>query len=818
MKKFVLICIAVLTFSASCEVWMGEDYESGIIDPASIVDSDGDSNNWQINSTSAYGGLYCAESVSSGLTPDNWMISPQTFDVERYDMTNFPHLKFSVGSTDQVNFAEHYQVLISFTDNSQESFLPVFEETLTSSDWKEIDIDLGPFFGEDQWSANIYVAIRHFDSADISSLLIDDVYLYSVPYFWFDEYGDYTLVHEGVVSPYSDLDMRIYTYDRSEYDQDWNMIGMNVELHYILTDDEGTHAELSIPMALHENQVDYEGTFECNLPGQKLGTTAEYWFEATDNSELGIIGESVHFNVEWGEVTFAEGFDENVVPEGWNRFHTGTTLNGWAYDWETWLTANVYSGANSITSASQNNTGPCETENYLVTPRLRVDGDAKLKYYVNAETPEGQSESYIIFINNVGGDSASVVDYSDTLFAETIVAGTDDNEWHERIIDLKPWTGQFLWIAIKHLYTPYNYDLKLNRYLNIDEFSVAERPKLEVLDPGNAALPGEDVSITAIASDYSGINNLTIYYTVQGEAENSVLMTDNFDGSYTGAIPGQSENARCSWYIVATDDTPDMNKTISKPCDIIWFESEVLEWGSPSTVYNDAPDFINGGDKVAMDWYFGTKNYIYLNKIEIGWEYTANNITWELVEFDDIPTENVIGDLQGIHNFAAGGDTLHIEDGKNTPISGHVALVFQTPVYNEIMLDENGDKSHAWQWNSVTKWTTNLWGAFYIRMYVSQIPNGIENEFVSSTTELCQNYPNPFNPETSISFYNRIAGDVELSVYNVKGEKVASLVNEKINEGFRKVNFNASGLNSGVYYYTLKTPEKTLTKKMVLIK
>jgi hypothetical protein len=243
-----------------------------------------------------------------------------------------------------------------------------------------------------------------------------------------------------------------------------------------------------------------------------------------------------------------------------------------------------------------------------------------------------------------------------------------------------------------------------------------------------------------------------------------------------------------------------------------------LEWGSAGTNYTDMPDPINGTDKVAMDWNFGTKNYLYLNKIEIGWEYAANNISWKLVEFDGVPTDRVIGDLQGVHSFAAGGDTLHIENGKNTPIYGHVGLVFQTPINNEIMLDESGDKSHAWQWSSVTNWVTNYWGAFYIRMYVSQVPNGIENEFVSSTTELCQNYPNPFNPETSISFYNRIAGDVELSVYNVKGEKVASLVNEKMNEGFRKVNFNASGINSGVYYYTLKTPEKTLTKKMVLIK
>jgi len=111
-----------------------------------------------------------------------------------------------------------------------------------------------------------------------------------------------------------------------------------------------------------------------------------------------------------------------------------------------------------------------------------------------------------------------------------------------------------------------------------------------------------------------------------------------------------------------------------------------------------------------------------------------------------------------------------------------------------------------------------MWGAFYIKMFVSQVPNGIEDEFVSSTTELCQNYPNPFNPVTSISFYNRMPGKVELTVYNTLGEKVATLINQNMSEGYNKVEFDASKFNSGVYYYTLVTPEKTLTKKMVLIK
>ncbi|MCK4980260.1 MAG: T9SS type A sorting domain-containing protein, partial [Candidatus Delongbacteria bacterium] len=104
--------------------------------------------------------------------------------------------------------------------------------------------------------------------------------------------------------------------------------------------------------------------------------------------------------------------------------------------------------------------------------------------------------------------------------------------------------------------------------------------------------------------------------------------------------------------------------------------------------------------------------------------------------------------------------------------------------------------------------------------YESPFPVGVEeNESVHPTEyALYQNYPNPFNPTTSISFFSKESGKVNLAVYNVAGEKVASLVDRNLKSGYHKINFDASRLNSGVYYYTLVTPETRITKKMVLVK
>jgi hypothetical protein len=83
---------------------------------------------------------------------------------------------------------------------------------------------------------------------------------------------------------------------------------------------------------------------------------------------------------------------------------------------------------------------------------------------------------------------------------------------------------------------------------------------------------------------------------------------------------------------------------------------------------------------------------------------------------------------------------------------------------------------------------------------------------------LYQNYPNPFNPSTTISYDLPIKVHVRLTIYNILGQEVATLVNNEQEPGRYNVKFDASGLPSGVYFYTLQTPYFTKTNKMVLVK
>jgi len=83
---------------------------------------------------------------------------------------------------------------------------------------------------------------------------------------------------------------------------------------------------------------------------------------------------------------------------------------------------------------------------------------------------------------------------------------------------------------------------------------------------------------------------------------------------------------------------------------------------------------------------------------------------------------------------------------------------------------------------------------------------------------LSQNYPNPFNPVTKINFSIPKSEYITLKVYNSLGKEIETIVNKKLNAGNYEINFNASSLPSGVYFYRLISGSFSQTKKMILIK
>src|SRR4030095_16448044 len=106
-----------------------------------------------------------------------------------------------------------------------------------------------------------------------------------------------------------------------------------------------------------------------------------------------------------------------------------------------------------------------------------------------------------------------------------------------------------------------------------------------------------------------------------------------------------------------------------------------------------------------------------------------------------------------------------------------------------------------------------------INTYCTGTITGItNNNGIPSVFALEQNYPNPFNPSTGIKYQIAKESFVKITVYDILGKNVATLVNEKKSAGFYNVEFNASNYASGLYFYKMEAGDFTEVKKMMLVK
>jgi len=96
---------------------------------------------------------------------------------------------------------------------------------------------------------------------------------------------------------------------------------------------------------------------------------------------------------------------------------------------------------------------------------------------------------------------------------------------------------------------------------------------------------------------------------------------------------------------------------------------------------------------------------------------------------------------------------------------------------------------------------------------ITQISTSIPDKHL-----LMQNYPNPFNPITTINFLIPKNTFVKIKVFDIRGKDICTLVNENLNAGSYKVDFDGSNYPSGIYYYEIKTDNFRETKKMIFLK
>ena len=181
----------------------------------------------------------------------------------------------------------------------------------------------------------------------------------------------------------------------------------------------------------------------------------------------------------------------------------------------------------------------------------------------------------------------------------------------------------------------------------------------------------------------------------------------------------------------------------------------------------------------------------------LSWDYFKDGIDYVIEETGlgwDLEVAWSIGDLQIAPGFEFGFD-IQLNDADE---------------------DTRGDNMLRWWSYSNDEWQNASY--FGTANLVSGTAVDSKTPATVSTFALEQNYPNPFNPTTNITYSLDTSSQVTLTVYNLVGAQVATLVNDVQAAGQHVATFDASNLTSGVYFYTLSADGQTLTNKMMLMK
>ena len=116
------------------------------------------------------------------------------------------------------------------------------------------------------------------------------------------------------------------------------------------------------------------------------------------------------------------------------------------------------------------------------------------------------------------------------------------------------------------------------------------------------------------------------------------------------------------------------------------------------------------------------------------------------------------------------------------------------------------------------------WWIDDIKLMVTDLADSSDSNINAIIPVLQQNYPNPFNPTTTISFtIPEISENTEISIYNIKGQKVKTLLNDKLEAGKHSLIWNGKDKNekpitSGIFFYKIKSGTFSATKKMIMLK
>ncbi|RMI24673.1 MAG: T9SS C-terminal target domain-containing protein [Calditrichaeota bacterium] len=400
-------------------------------------------------------------------------------------------------------------------------------------------------------------------------------------------------------------------------------------------------------------------------------------------------------------------------------------------------------------------------------------------------------------------------------------------------------------------------DETYNIYYSFQPITDVHAPGVEVVDVG-LGIPENTQNKSHLLFSPLGDSTVTYYYavtcvdaagnesdpaspaapttnTAKGIATMSLSAPMNFvaDGDlseWSGIMPFRSFPSEGAHIVTNTqidnDDDLSVLTYLAADAEYLYFAfdvtDDVVDTSSTNTWEKDSPDLFLG----LYDWH-GPAHGSYLRGSEPDYHFRflpsrviIDNLGSATVPATDyhwgtqFPIGYVIeGRVRWADIAAIGGDDqFNPMEGYRIPFD----LAFNDAdgggVRQGIMTWSPHNEDNSWQ--SPTFWLFTWVGNRWI---ITGIDDQVTGE-VPLTFDLKQNYPNPFNPSTTITYQLARPGKVELDIFNMLGQKVKTVVNQRQSAGVYRVQFDARGLASGIYFYRLKTDQFVKIRKMVLMK
>jgi len=565
------------------------------------------------------------------------------------------------------------------------------------------------------------------------------------------------------------------------------------------------------------------GTYYVEIYNNTSGNGDSWFWEVGDfDSQNGVMGSAWTPNMPEEPWNYDSGTDmalmiscggssdETLVYS--ENFDSG--MGAWSGGWAT-TGSDYVSPPNSLTDSPSGNYPDNNTNTVEMTSDIDLSGffGASLEFQTKFELEQGFDYVYL-YISTNGGTNWSLIE---TFNGE----GQDDYTWHGYTRDLGGYVGQSVRFRFSLVSDAgYNVD-----GMYIDDFMVYglntdTSPPLIMHEPPDdmTAIPGDFIAEATI-TDVSGVQAAWITYAVDG-GDDEIANPDSTDGdNYYFTIPTVPAGSHVEYYITANDT--ENNEGSTAVYHYVSGTMIVYDDGDPEYIYQYA-----AGNKIATRFtpsesatlvtgvlrlYTDINRPIDTVDVQV-WANGSNNnpgqalidpyAVWPMSTLDD-PQGWTYVDFRGMGITVDGDFHLGYTQRSEWPV-----ILGDSPAVT--------GRSNVYSGGSWAPATAD----FHIRAVVDYTQTGIgdNGNQVPREFSLKQNYPNPFNANTVIEYNIKNAGDVELNVYNVLGQKVATLASGHHEAGTYSITWNASDVPSGVYFAKIESGSTSESVKMVLLK